>query len=374
MNPLKQLIQAFTGAASSPASHVQVPLELLSPIAPGLPCGPSLDYDPEYAVLQSRLAPKADVQYGSFSAQSAPPDWPEIERDCRRLLLRSKDIPALVWLTRARTRMAGANGLLEGLQALLAVLQAFPKDVHPQLMLDDTHDPAVRANALAALCDPEGLMADVRDVVVSGNTALRLTVRDVERAFAVPRPPYALEPEAVNRQLADLNQRGDTVLSALLGCGTCVQAIDRWGHDTLGDDAPHFAPLLKLLGALTSFSKVNTAAPKMQAEMQGEGGDALDLPNTRRVAPASPILTLTPQTDRGVDAISPTANLPMLSAAEQREHIRGLLVQVRQWIEHHEPSSPVSVLLKQAERMWGKRFSEVAGMIPPDLLQTWDQD
>jgi type VI secretion system protein ImpA len=47
---------------------------------------------------------------------------------------------------------------------------------------------------------------------------------------------------------------------------------------------------------------------------------------------------------------------------------------VRVWIEHNEPSSPVSVLLKQAERMWGKRFSEVAGEIPPELLQAWDRD
>ena len=51
-----------------------------------------------------------------------------------------------------------------------------------------------------------------------------------------------------------------------------------------------------------------------------------------------------------------------------------LLSQVRVWIEHNEPSSPVSVLLKQAERMWGKRFSEVAGEIPPELLQAWDRD
>jgi predicted component of type VI protein secretion system len=58
---------------------------------------------------------------------------------------------------------------------------------------------------------------------------------------------------------------------------------------------------------------------------------------------------------------------------QSREQVRDALAQVREWIEHHEPSSPVAVLLKQAERMWGKRFSEVAHMIPPDLLRAWDQ-
>lgn len=44
----------------------------------------------------------------------------------------------------------------------------------------------------------------------------------------------------------------------------------------------------------------------------------------------------------------------------------------RDWFEINEPSSPVAVLLKQAERMVGKRFSQVADSIPLDLLQKWE--
>jgi type VI secretion system protein ImpA len=67
---------------------------------------------------------------------------------------------------------------------------------------------------------------------------------------------------------------------------------------------------------------------------------------------------------------------PMLhqNILEEREQIRTLLRQVRLWIEHHEPSSPVTILIKQADRMWGKRFSEIATMIPPDLMKDWDTD
>ena len=73
---------------------------------------------------------------------------------------------------------------------------------------------------------------------------------------------------------------------------------------------------------------------------------------------------------------SPAMPAPTLqgSVTDQREQVRQSLAQVRQWIELHEPSSPVAVLLKQAERMWGKRFSEVAHIIPAELLQAWDQD
>lgn len=360
-NPIQQMIQAFKGggAEALPASV----LEWLKPISEAQPCGDSLEYDGEYAVLAARLMPKADVQYGQFSSQPEPPNWTEIEKDCRRLLLRSKDISVLIWFTRARARTAGAAGLLEGLCALQALLQTYPEQVHPQLMIDGDIDPAVRANALAALCDPEGLLDDVREVLVSGSTAFRLTVRDIERALAVPRAAYGPEPEQVHRQLSDLRERKDPVLLALTASLGCVQAVAEWSEIQLGDDAPELKPLLKLLHHLAQPR--DSAVPKVQAESvqpsqaTALSGGAVALQSAKNLQATNHAVMTLPDAGQALD---------------QREHIRALLSQVRVWIEHNEPSSPVSVLLKQAERMWGKRFSEVAGEIPPELLQAWDRD
>ncbi|RZL93302.1 MAG: hypothetical protein EOP76_09550 [Variovorax sp.] len=60
-------------------------------------------------------------------------------------------------------------------------------------------------------------------------------------------------------------------------------------------------------------------------------------------------------------------------AATRDDVLRGICA-AREWFEAHEPSSPVAVLLKQAERMVGKRFSQVAGSIPIDLLQKWEAE
>lgn len=372
MNPLKQLFAALSrGPGNTNAAPAQrsapVPAGLLTPVSAAQPCGDSLEYDNDYAVLQARLSPKADVQYGNFSAKPESPDWVEVERDARRLLLRSKDISILIWFTRARTRMAGAHGLLEGLAALQAVLHSFSEHVHPQLLLDGMADPAVRANALAALCDPEGLLGDVREVVVSGSTAFRLSVRDVERALAVPRPPYAPDPDAIKRQLADLHAKSDPTLLALLECGACVEEIEHWSNSALGEAAPNLAPLLKLLSTLAAFADPVQSSPKVQADavepgVQRSWSAVQAMPSLVAADHGAPLLQQLPET------IGPQGTL------EQREHIRKLLGQVRQWIDHHEPSSPVSVLLKQADRMWGKRFSEVASMVPPELMQAWDRD
>ena len=60
--------------------------------------------------------------------------------------------------------------------------------------------------------------------------------------------------------------------------------------------------------------------------------------------------------------------------AAQREQVRAYIREARDWLEQHEPSSPVAILLKQAERLVGKRFAEVAQAIPPDLLAKWDAE
>jgi type VI secretion system protein ImpA len=374
MNPIKQLLSAFAGPASNAdSSAVGVAAELLKPVSEAFPCGESLEYDGEFAVLRARLEPKADVQYGQFSSKPDAPDWAEVERDARRLLLRSKDISVLLWLARARCRVAGAAGLLEGLRSLQAVLQAYPEQVHPQLMLDGMADPAVRANALAALCDPDGLLDDLRDVVVCGNTAFRLTVRDVERAFATPRQPYAPEPGSVKRQLADLHAKGDGVLHALLACGNCVLGIDHWSKASLKDDAPELGPLMRLLASLASFAAASPLKERVQAESVISDGIA------KRVAPGSQEHALVPAGSAdggwgdGSHARLPVA-LMHADVQKEREQMRALLLEIRLWLEHHEPSSPITILLKQADRMWGKRFSEVAHMIPPDLMQAWDRE
>ena len=380
MSAIKKFVSALTGGAGKApvegTAFVVAP-ELLAPVDADRPCGDSLEYDTEYAVLQARLAPRAEVQYGSFSARPEAPDWAEVERDARRLLRKSKDISMLVWFTRARCRLGGAAGLLEGLSTLQAVLQAYPEQVHPQLLLEGVSDPAVRANALAALADPEGLLGDVREVVLTSNTAHRLSVRDVERALAVPRAPYAPDPEVVRRQLADLHARGDASLAALLGAAAGARGIEQWSRAALQDDAPNLAPLLRLLAGVTDFAEPVLRGSKLQADavepVEAGGERRPQGPDAGRAAgaPAPSLMA-----HMATPLAAPQALLPQQQAGvlQEREQIRVLLRQVRLWIEQHEPSSPVTILIKQADRMWGKRFSEIAGMIPPDLVKAWDSD
>jgi type VI secretion system protein ImpA len=317
----------------------------ICPISAQSPCGPHLEYDPDYAVLLSRLAPRGDAQYGQFVGNGEAPDWADVERDCRRLLLRTIDITLLVWLCRARTRLGQASGLAQVLATLSAALDSWPEDLHPRLVVEGEFDPAVRANALAALADPDGLLGDVREIVVASNTAARLTVCDVERAFAIPRLPDAPSPESVTRQLAALRLASRDSLSAvhlLAHAAQDLRKIDAWCQLRLANEAPSLLPLQRLLDRF--------ADPEQRHDPMSEA--------VARQSSAPREATV---------ACSPG---PIISRNDARKGIRA----TREWFEQHEPSSPVAVLLKQAERMVGKRFSQVAHAIPLELLQKWEAE
>ncbi|MDI3383527.1 ImpA family type VI secretion system protein [Xenophilus aerolatus] len=342
-----------------PATAARAPFaaaEWLQPLSAQQPCGASLEYDPEYAVLLSRMLPRGDAQYGNFVGTPEAPNWAEIERDCRRLLLRTRDINLVIWLARARTRLGQAGGLAQVLGMLAALLQAWPEAVHPQLVVEGELDPAVRANALAALADPDGLLGDVRDVVVAPHTALRLAVRDVERAFASPRPAEAPSPESVAQQLAALREAaGDDAqapVHQLAQAAREAHAIERWCREHLNDDAPTLQPLLRVLDLFLP--------PPAPAPATGVADWAGTARLSATAAVAHPLLPFA------------GAPLPGSSAPASRDDVLLTLRAARQWFEAHEPSSPVAVLLKQAERMVGKRFSQVADAIPLDLLHKWE--
>jgi type VI secretion system protein ImpA len=75
-----------------------------------------------------------------------------------------------------------------------------------------------------------------------------------------------------------------------------------------------------------------------------------------------------PGDDRGFKAVidPAAAELPHDRAAALAS-IRA----ARHWFEAYEPSSPVALLLRQAERLTGKRFDEVFQALPADLVERW---
>lgn len=342
--------------------------ELLAPVSSTEPCGSNLEYDPEFLLLTANATERPEAQYGDFVNTPESVNWSEVERDAMRLLLRTKDIRILILLLRSRIRLAGASGLLEGLNLLEQACTAWPQDIHPQIVADDETDledaALVRGNALAALTDPEGVLVDIRGIVISNNAALRLQVRDVERALSIPRPTDALAPDSVRRQLTDLRLRHNPALSAFDAASLTLEKVQAWANNTLKNAAPDLSALQKIMQHLQEHEN----HPAMKRDAEDAPGEEYLQDTTLPVSHAATQEVESIMSSRPQDMppeMQPIGIANRFDALERIENIRN-------WFETHEPSSPAIPLLRQAERMVGKRFSEVVEAIPLELLKQWD--
>lgn len=288
-------------------------MSLTKPVSAEQPCGPDPEYDPEYLLLFSRAAPQAEAQYGDFVSTPEAVNWPEIERDARRLLTRSKDIRVLILLLRSRIQQAGAQGLAEMLTQLAELSVIWSDALHPQLLTgegasaESMEDAALaRSNALAALLDHEGVMADIRGITLSNSAALRLQVRDVERALSAPRPADALAPESVRQQLADLEARGALPLAAFREAQESAERLQVWARETLGDLAPDFSRLRQLLALLPDVVQTTTPEiPPSPAPVPAPAGTVMDnaIPRMCRLSTRHPVYLSHTMLNRGQFAI-----------------------------------------------------------------------
>jgi len=354
-------------SASGKGTSKDAPLhDWLAPVSDSMPCGPDLEYDHDFVVLFAGAAPRQDVQYGAFVGAPDPVNWSELERDCQRLMLRTKDIRVAILYTRCRTRLAGAVGLADGTGLLAAWLDAFAEQVHPQPDVDSGRDATreMRMNAIQALADPEGLLADVREIVLSKSTLARLQMRDVERAFAHPRPADALAPESVAQQLLDVRAQQPDVMAGFDDAMTHLAAIDAWCARHLEGYLPDLSSLTRLLGKLSTPAPVNAVEPLEESR----DPTSTSSKSSRNDASAQ----LEPVNDRAVGATKPITAQPRSEPADRQAALT-LIRTARTWFETHEPSSPIPVLLKRAEQFVGKPYAEVVTAIPVELLLQWEE-
>ncbi len=244
----------------------------------------------------------------------------------------------------------------------------YPDAIHPQLLATEditAEDAAVaRSNALAALLDHEGVMADIRGITLSNNAAMRLQVRDVERSLSALRPADALAPESVRQQLADLEARGTLPLDAFRQAAETTERLQRHARETLNDQAPDFSRLTQLLALLPGA--VQSTTPEILPQPQAEQPENATIDHTEQMQAEQIALPV-----RISEEISPMTGAEPRQIRDRNDALERLRV-IRRWFEHSEPSSPSIPLLRQAERLVGKRFSEVINEIPVELLEKWD--
>lgn len=319
---------------------------LLQALGEDAPCGEDLTYDADFLALETAAAGKPEQQFGDTVIAAEPPEWRDLDKRCRALFARTKDLRVAGVLARAWVNMRGIPGLADALALVAALLEAHWDRVHP---LPEDGDAFMRVNALAMLDDPAGLLADLRGCELLRVAGSGVSVRD---ALALLRgQTLEHQPGFTTTQLrlaaADAWQQGQPGVLALVAarthlqrivgvCETRLQVTERPRFENLG-------PMLELLAQLE---------PRAHA-----GTDA-----------ASDAGVSTPGDGVAADSGAPAA--AVVGALRSRDDARRQLLAVAEFLERTEPTNPAPLLVRRAARLMEMGFIDILRELAPDSLGT----
>jgi type VI secretion system protein ImpA len=330
--------------------------EWLGDISADLPCGPDLEYDPSFLLLEQAVTGRPEAEYGETVIAAVPPDWTTADALCLELLSRTRDLRLLGWLARGRLVRDGVAGLADGLAVIAGLLETHWDHVHPQLEAGDEADPTARINALAAFVDTTGILGDLLDMPIvptlpSQTTAL--TLREWTYAtgeVVAPAQRSVLSIAEIEAALAAAVGRAVSVRDALDAAMAHAARIEVVVTGRVGaSQTIDLGPLTALLRRARSL--IAEAMAKFEVVDENRAPDAKDGETLAAPSPADG-----------------ARMAPQSIQIATRADVIATLDRVCDYYAHNEPSSPVPLLLKRARGLVDKSFIDLLGDLAPEGL------
>lgn len=350
------------GESSTALTEIE---KLLEPLLPEAPCGADLSYDAAFMETERLIPGKPEVQAGDEKHPAEEPSWGEVRAKSLELLGRTKDLRVVMWLTVAMLRLEGITGLRDGLGLLRGVLERFWETVHPQLDPDEGNDPLMRLNIISWL-SPRGMVDDMkfgprlREAPLCTSRRLRrnFSYRDVCIARGEiaaggdgGQPPAdqaiingAFDETSVEELLANARALSETkehirAIEAVLG--------ERVGAEKSPD----------LSGFVAVADRVSQC---LQEQLDRRGYAKAEGPG-RAAQPGE-------SGGHGREAAAATPSGEIRSTQD----VLVAIDKICRYYEKSEPSSPVPLLLRRAQRLVSKNFMEIIKDLSPDTMGQLD--
>jgi len=335
---------------------------LVAPLSDEEPCGESLEYDAAYLELTQVAQGTPEREVGDSFVPAEPPDWKDIRQRSLEMLSRSRDLSLCVHLLSAQVATHGWEGVRDVLVLIRRLLEERWEHVYPRLDPDDG-DPTMRVNVVAEISPAPGavpatihLIQRLRQAPLTDSPQLgRIGLREYAIAngdIAPPKPREGEEPEPLPEMATITAASLDTPLEALSAFSDAIKAsleeidtIDTILKERVGaGNAPDFSELesvLKDAGGVISEWLIARGAAADEALMgqEGEGGGA-----------------------GGAPAAS--------GEIRSRDDVIRTFDRILRYFEIHEPTSPVPMLIRRAQRLIHKSFSEIVEDMAPDAMST----
>lgn len=323
---------------------------LLAPLDDASPTGSDLEYDPDFMALERAATVKAERAVGDSVKAAEEPDWDRVASLAISLLGRSKDLRVAVYLSTSWLRTAGLPGWNSGLALIRGLLENFWEGVHPQLDAEDDDDPTARVNAIVPIGDPLSALGYFRTAYfVQSPRVGRYSLRDLRIANGTLKLSNPDDGEAL-----------PTMTDIEACCMDCPEEQLQQAAAAVSQALEHAKAIDALL-----IDKVGTAGPDLKALMSDtyELKKFLDAQVSQRM----------PQGDEGVaEGESEEGSAPTSGAvAVATGRIQGpqdVIKRIDDLCDYYakaEPSSPVPLLLRRAQRLVGMSFADLMKDLAP---------
>lgn len=334
--------------------------EFLQEIDSEEPCGPNLEYDPDFVELETAIVGKPEVQYGDTITPAVPPEWKLIKKLAQDLLGRSRDLRLAVPFSRSLMALSGMQGFADGLLLIKRLLEERWDSVHPQLDPDDGDDPMLRINSLASLMDLVTTIRELKETAIIVLPGLGpLSLRDLEIAngevpAAEDQPKMSIS--SITSALLDVEEaRLQAALDAATLAYECAVGIEDGLAAQVGrSQALNMSVLTKNLKRAKDFLAENMAQRNggvvAGAESEQGSGDA-----------AGGAVS-----SGGGGAVGGGRAAPISGEIASREDVSRMIDKICVYYEKYEPSSPVPLVLQRAKRLVTKNFMEIMEDLAPD--------
>jgi type VI secretion system protein ImpA len=329
--------------------------EWLDPVSAADPCGPELEYDSAFLALEAsvRVQPVQEFRRddgATLSVEPAETRWPSVLEQSQALLARSKDLRLAILLTRGLLHTEGFVGIASGLELIRRLLQDYWEGLHPGLDPDDG-DPTMRLNALAALDSNESVLGDLRaSFIIDSRRLGRLRVRDLEIAQGRLEPlegEDVLPPAQLQGLLDAALQQSPQLAGQVAAALQDLDALLGWLGGKVGSATLPALSGLKDMLLLVAATLGHTGGSR-PAGLEADARDEANRPSS-------------------ISQDIPVANIP--GAINCREDVVKWLAVLCQYLEQHEPTNPVQILLRRAQRMMNMNFLQLMQDMAPDGLE-----
>ncbi|WP_149496686.1 type VI secretion system protein TssA [Roseiconus lacunae] len=357
---------------------------LLQPMSDDEPCGPDLEYDPDFGEMDRAAQGKPEQQYGDTIVAAEEPDWKDVRRRAEALLDRTKDMRVVVFLARASLNQEGLTSFQQCLKLLRGYIENFWDTVHPELDADDDNDPTYRTNTLVTLCDEETTLRELKETpIVSSRAVGRFSLRDIERsreaAEAPAKPAPAEDDDSWSSEAAEAPAEESKAPSmATIDAAFTDADLDaiQSTEEAARLSAEHLAEIEKQVTEKVGVNFAVSLSPirNLLQEIQEIVSDQL---RRRGVGVEEAPDEESNDSWHNEDSAG-TSDGGSTTRVQQAGYVGGkiasrqqavkALADVCEYYELNEPSSPLPLLIRRAQRLSSASFLDILRDVAPDAV------